>query len=87
MYDVSTDYSIPNHPANGWLAVIGNAPKYVSFKHNTVDHDGSNLIRLYSGKASDGVTKIYGLVLTANSWRVNTYGIAGDEPMRREWTR
>ena len=78
VYDVSTAYSIPNHPANGWFAVIGNAPKNVTFDHNTVDHNGSNLIRLYSGKATDGVTKIYGLVITANSWRVNTYGIAGD---------
>ena len=78
VYDVSTAYSIPNHPANGWLAVIGNAPKNVTVEHNTVDHNGSNLIRLYSGKAPDGVTKIYGLVITDNSWRVNTYGIAGD---------
>ena len=78
VYDVSTAYSIPNHPANGWLAVIGNAPKNVTVEHNTVDHNGSNLIRLYSGKAPDGVTKIYGLVINDNSWRVNTYGIAGD---------
>ena len=78
IYDVSTDYSIPGHAANGWLAVIGNAPKNVTFEHNTVDHDGSNLIRLYSGKATDGVTKIYGFVVNDNSWRVNTYGIAGD---------
>ena len=78
VYDVSTDYSIPGHAANGWFAVIGNAPKNVKFEHNTVDHDGSNLIRLYSGKATDGVTKILGFVVNANSWRVNTYGIAGD---------
>jgi hypothetical protein len=78
VYDVSTDYSTPGHAANGWFAVIGNAPKNVKFEHNTVDHDGSNLIRLYSGKATDGVTKIYGFVVNDNSWRVNTYGIAGD---------
>jgi len=78
VYDVSTAYAIPGHPANGWFAIIGNAPKNVSFEHNTVDHNGSNLIRLYSGKATDGVTKIYGLVVNDNSWRTNTYGIAGD---------
>jgi len=78
VYDVSTAYAIPNHPANGWFAVIGNAPKYVTIQHNTVDHNGSNLIRLYSGFATDGVTKIYNLVVNDNSWRVNTYGISGD---------
>jgi hypothetical protein len=45
---------------------------------NTVDHNGSNLIRLYSGKATDGVTAILGLSISDNSWRTNTYGIAGD---------
>jgi len=78
VYDVSTAYSIPNHPANGWFAILGNAPKNVTFDHNTVDHDGSNLVRLYSGVATTGGTAIAGLVITANSWRVNTYGIAGD---------
>src|SRR4051812_4580183 len=78
IYDLSTDYSIPNHPANGWLSVIGNGPKNITFEHNTVDHDGSNLIRLFSGTATNGITKIYGLAINANSWRVNTYGITGD---------
>jgi hypothetical protein len=78
VYDVSTAYAIPNHPANGWFAILGNAPKNVSFLHNTVDHNGSNLIRMYSGKATDGITKIYGLVIDDNSWRTNTYGIVGD---------
>jgi hypothetical protein len=78
VYDVSTAYNLPGHAANGWFAILGNAPKNVTFEHNTVDHNGSNLIRLYAGKATDGVTKIYGLVLNDNSWRVNTYGITGD---------
>jgi hypothetical protein len=78
VYDVSTAYEIPGQNANGWFAVMGNAPKNVSFEHNTVDHNGSNLIRLYSGKAPNGVTKIYGLVVNDNSWRAGTYGIVGD---------
>ena len=78
VYDVSTAYEIPGQNANGWFAVMGNAPKNVSFEHNTVDHNGSNLIRLYSGKAPNGVTKIYGLVVDDNSWRAGTYGIVGD---------
>jgi hypothetical protein len=78
IYDISTAYSLPGHPANGWFAILGNAPENVTFRHNTVDHNGSNLIRLYSGKATDGDTKIRSLVLEDNSWRVNTYGIAGD---------
>jgi hypothetical protein len=78
VYDVSTAYEIPGQNANGWFAVMGNAPKNVSFEHNTVDHNGSNLIRFYSGKAPNGVTKIYGLVVDDNSWRVGTYGIVGD---------
>jgi hypothetical protein len=78
IYDISTAYNLPGHPANGWFAILGNAPEDVTFRHNTVDHNGSNLIRLYSGKATDGDTKIRSLVLEDNSWRVNTYGIAGD---------
>ena len=78
VYDISTAYNLPGHPANGWFAILGNAPENVAFRHNTVDHNGSNLIRLYSGKATDGDTKIRGLVIEDNSWRVNTYGIAGD---------
>ncbi|MGH9140801.1 MAG: carbohydrate-binding protein [Vicinamibacterales bacterium] len=78
VYDVSTAYSIPGHPANGWFAIAGNAPKNVTFEHNTVDHNGSNLMRLFGGVATDGVHQILGLVVNDNSWRVNTYGIAGD---------
>ena len=78
VYDVSTAYNLPNHPANGWFAIIGNAPKNVSFSHNTVDANGNNLIRLYSGVATDGITAIRGLSITDNSWKTNTYGIAGD---------
>ena len=56
VYDVSTSYNLPNHPANGWFAIIGNAPKNVSFSHNTVDSNGNNLMRLYAGVATDGIT-------------------------------
>ena len=41
VYDVSTAYAIPSHPANGRLAVIGAGPKNITFDHNTVDNNGS----------------------------------------------
>jgi hypothetical protein len=78
VYDVSTSYNLPGHPANGWFAILGNAPKNITFDHNTVDSNGNNLIRLYSGVAPGGATQIRGLILTDNSWKTNTYGIAGD---------
>ncbi|MCU1385700.1 MAG: hypothetical protein JWL71_4397 [Acidobacteria bacterium] len=79
VYDVSTAYNLPGHAANGWFAILGNAPKNITFDHNTVDSNGNNLMRLYAGVAPGGATHIVGLVMTDNSWRTNTYGIAGDQ--------
>jgi hypothetical protein len=77
LYDVDTRWSIPNHPANGWLAVIGGGPKNITFDHNTVDNDGSSTIFLYGGASPTG-TNILGFAVTNNLLRDNSYGIYGD---------
>ena len=74
-YDISTKYGIANHPANGWLAVIGAGPRDITIDHNTVDNDGGSLIQFYAGAAPE--TKIYGFSLTNNLMRRNKYGIIG----------
>jgi hypothetical protein len=76
MYDISTRWSIPNHPANGWMAVIGGGPKDITFDHNTVDNDGTSTIQLYQGYAPTGY-KIYGFELKNNLLRDNKYGVFG----------
>lgn len=78
VYDVSTKWSTPNHPANGWFAIIGGGPKDLTFDHNTVDNDGSTTIHLYRGYSATGVTQIYGFVLKNNLLRDNKYGVFGD---------
>ena len=77
VYDISSSYEIPNHPANGLFAVIGAGPKDIVFDHNTVDSDGSQTISFYKGTTPTGWT-IAGFVLTNNQLRDNKYGIFGD---------
>ena len=74
MYDISTAYSTPANPANGWVAVIGNGPRDITFDHNTVDSDGNDTIAFYAGS---GGSTIAGFVLTNNLLRDNLYGIFG----------
>jgi hypothetical protein len=76
IYDVSTAYGSTNHPAAGMLAVIGAAPKDITFDHNTVDNDGHATISLYQG-TTPGDWRILGFVLTNNLLRDNLYGIFG----------
>jgi len=77
IFDVSTSWATPNHPANGRLAVIGGGPRNVAFDHNTVDSDGSATIFLYGGFSRTG-TAIVGFELTNNLLRDNLYGLYGD---------
>lgn len=72
IYDVSTAYSTAGNAANGWFAVIGNAPRGITIDHNTIDNDGADTICLY-----DGVDVVRGLVVTNNLMRDNAYGIFG----------
>jgi hypothetical protein len=77
MYDVSTYWSTPYHPAHGWLAVIGGGPKNITFDHNTVDNNGNATI-FFDGNPQYGIKKIYGFEVTNNLLRDNTYGIYGN---------
>lgn len=77
MYDISTAYGIPNHAANGWMAIIGCGPANITFDHNTVDNDGTSAIQFYAGYAPTGY-QIQGFVLKNNLLRDNKYGIFGD---------
>jgi len=78
IYDVSTSYAIPNHPANGRLAVIGAGPKNITIDHNTVDNNGSSTIFIYGGATPTGV-QILGFELTNNLLRSNAYAVYGDK--------
>lgn len=77
IYDVSTAYSTPANPANGWFAVIGNGPRDIVIDHNTIDNDGNDTIALYEAISWQATTAIYGLVITNNLMRDNAYGIFG----------
>ena len=77
IYDVSTAYSTPGNPANGWFAVIGNGPRDITFDHNTIDNDGNDTIVFYGAVSSPATTAILGVVITNNLLRDNLYGIFG----------
>ena len=76
LYDVHTRWSIPNHPANGRMAIIGGGPKNIVIDHNTVDNNGSSTIFLYGGYSPTGKS-ILGFEVTHNVLRDNSYGIFG----------
>lgn len=77
IYDVSTAYSTPGNPGNGWFAVIGNGPRDIVFDHNTVDNDGNDTIVFYEALGAPATTEIPGVVITNNLLRDNLYGIFG----------
>jgi carbohydrate binding protein with CBM6 domain/parallel beta helix pectate lyase-like protein len=77
MYDISTKYSTPNRPANGWMGIMGCGPANITIDHNTVDNDGTSAIQFYAGYAPSGY-QIQGFVLKNNLLRDNRYGIFGD---------
>ena len=77
IYDVSTAYSTAGNPGNGWLAVIGNGPRDITFDHNTVDNDGADTIVFYEAVSYPATTAIPGVVITNNLLRDNLYGIFG----------
>ena len=78
MFDVSTAWQTPGHPANGRLAIIGAGPKNITFDHNTVDNNGSSTLFFYGGKTPTGV-QITGFELTNNLLRSSSYAIYGDK--------
>jgi hypothetical protein len=80
MWDISASYAIPNHPANGRMAIIGAGPKNITIDHNTVNNDGSSTVYLYGGTVPAGAsTKILGFEMTNNLVRDNSYAIYGDK--------
>jgi hypothetical protein len=76
MYDISTRFSTPNHPAHGWMGVLGCGPANITIDHNTVDNDGTSTVNFYAGYAPFGY-QIQGFVLKNNLLRDNRYGIFG----------
>jgi hypothetical protein len=76
MYDISTAYTTPNNPGNGWFAIIGNGPRDITFDHNTIDNDGDDTILFYEAVVPAN-TPVYGVTITNNLLRDNAYGIFG----------
>jgi hypothetical protein len=76
IYDVSRSLGTTSNAANGWVAVIGNAPRDITFDHNTMDNDGDDTICLYSGPNGKYIA---GLSITDNLMRDNAYGIFGGD--------
>ena len=76
IYDVSKNYAIPNHPANGWFGIIGGGPRDITIDHNTVDNDGTIIISFGAGYSPTGYP-ITGMEITNNLFRRNKYGIFG----------
>ena len=61
---------------NAWFMQIGDEPKTVAIKHNTVDANGNALVYTYGGTAADP-REIYGLDMVANASRHGSYGMNG----------
>lgn len=61
---------------NGWFLQIGDEPKTIIIKHNTVDANGNALVYTYGGTAADP-REIYGLDMVANASRHGSYGMNG----------
>ena len=77
IYDVSTAYSTPGMPANGWVAIIAGGSQNITLDHNTIDNDGNDTLVFYPS-SSPSITAATGVVLTNNLLRDNLYGIFGD---------
>jgi hypothetical protein len=77
-FDVSTRHTTRSGtPAEARFMAVGNGPKNITVRHNTVDNDGAGTIAFYKGTSPTG-TLIYGVELASNLLRDNRYGIKGD---------
>lgn len=63
---------------SGWIALVGEAPKDVTFDHNTFDFDGTTLLFAYGGTKT-APRQITGFRFTNNASPHNTYGITGSD--------
>jgi PKD repeat protein len=61
---------------NAWFMVIGDGPRDISIEHNTIDHNGSNIINVYGGTSADP-KEVYGFRYVGNASRHGSYGING----------
>ena len=61
---------------NGWFMQIGDGPRNITIKHNTVDSNGNALVYAYGGNSTDP-REIYGLEMVANASRHGSYGFNG----------
>jgi len=61
---------------NGWAILIGDAPRDVTFDHNTFDFDGTTLMYAYGGSGKEP-RPIPGFRFTNNAGRHGEYGING----------
>jgi hypothetical protein len=61
---------------NGWGVLIGEAPRDVTFDHNTFDFDGTTVLYAYGGDKAHG-RPIEGFRFTNNAGRHGLYGING----------
>jgi hypothetical protein len=60
----------------GWFLLIGSGPRNVVVDHNTVDADGTTFVYAHGGSATDP-EEIFGVQVTNNAARHNSYGING----------
>ena len=61
---------------NGWFILIGDEPRDVVLEHNTIDTNGTTVLNVYGGTATDP-REILGFRMVANAARHRTYGING----------
>lgn len=61
---------------NGWFMLIGDEPRDIVVDHNTVDADGSAVVYVHGGTASNP-KQVLGFRFTNNAARHNDYGING----------
>ncbi len=61
---------------SAWFMQLGDEPRDIIVEHNTIDANGSAVTYVYGGTSTDP-REVYGLQMTANAARHNSYGING----------
>ena len=62
---------------NGWFMLVGQGPRDLMVDHNTIDHDGTTVLYVYGGTATNPMV-VTGFQFTNNAVRHNAYGINGE---------
>jgi hypothetical protein len=71
VYGVTTELG-----GSGWVVLIGDAPRDITFDHNTFDFDGTTLLYAYGGTQA-APRPITGFRFTNNASPHGTYGLNG----------